>query len=118
MQTSLHYYENKWIKKVKKNDIREVRRSTNVYRFIDDLTVFNDGGEIEQSFKEINPLELVLEKENISNSKGSFLYLFVKIENNQCCIQFYDKRDYFHFSVVRISKMQYSIEDVLLCIWI
>lgn len=40
----LYCYENEWIQKVKNIDIRQARRFANVFRFIDDLTVFNDGG--------------------------------------------------------------------------
>ena len=79
---SLSHYTNKWIKKVKKNDIRQARRIANVFMFIDDLTKLNDGEEFKESFKQIYPLELLLEKQNVSNNKGSLLDLFVKIENN------------------------------------
>ena len=79
---SLSHYKNKWIKKVKKNDIRQARRIANVFMFIDDLTKLNDGEEFKESFKQIYPLELLLEKQNVSNNKGSLLDLFVKIENN------------------------------------
>ena len=41
---------------------RRARKIENVFRFIDDLTTLNDGGEFELSFKEVYPLELVLEK--------------------------------------------------------
>lgn len=67
---------------MKKNDIRQARRIANVFMFIDDLTKLNDGEEFKESFKQIYPLELLLEKQNVSNNKGSLLDLFVKIENN------------------------------------
>ena len=75
----LHDYENKWIKKVQKNDIRQARRFSKIFRFIDDLNALNNGGEFEQSFKEIYPPELILKMQNVSNNKGSFLNLFDKI---------------------------------------
>ena len=56
----LFHYESKWIKKMKE--------SANMFRFIDDLTALNDGGEFERSFKEIYPPELVLKKENLTNN--------------------------------------------------
>ena len=56
----LCYYESKLIKK-KKNSIRRARKFANSFRFIDDLTVLHDGGE---SFREIYPIELKLQKEN------------------------------------------------------
>ena len=56
----LYYYESKLIKK-KKKSIRRARKFPNYFRFIDDLTVLHDGGE---SFREIYPIELKLQKEN------------------------------------------------------
>ena len=87
----------------RKNGISKARRSKNVFRFIDDLTAFSDAGEIKQSFKEINPLELVFKNKNVSRSEGSFLDLFVKIEKNQCRIQLCVETDDFSFCIVRIS---------------
>ena len=46
------YYESRWIRQLSKSDIRLVRIFTNVFRFIDDLTVMADGEEIERSYKE------------------------------------------------------------------
>ena len=54
----LYYYESKLIKK---KSIRRARKFPNYFRFIDDLTVLHDGGE---SFREIYPIELKLQKEN------------------------------------------------------
>lgn len=36
----------KWIKKMKKIDIKQATRFANAFRFIDDLSALNDGGEI------------------------------------------------------------------------
>ena len=48
----LYYYESKWIKKIKKTDTKRARFA-NIFRFIDDLTVLNDGAEFGRSFREI-----------------------------------------------------------------
>ena len=45
--------ESKLIKKIKPTDIRRGRGFPYSFRFIDDLTVLNDGGEFEKSFSEI-----------------------------------------------------------------
>ena len=58
---------------------------------IDDLSANNDGGEFEQSFKEIYRPELVLKKENLINNEGSLLDLLIKVQNNQFSIQLYSK---------------------------
>ena len=64
-----------------KNDIKQTRRSANTFRHIDHLSTLNDGGEIEQNFKEIYPLGILLKKKNLSSNKGLFLDFFVV--NNQ-----------------------------------
>ena len=69
----LYHYESKWIRSLKKSDLRRARKFANVFRFIDDLTTLNDWGEFEQHFHEIYPPELELKKENITeNTEGSF----------------------------------------------
>ena len=42
-------------KEINKTNMRRARRSVNTFIFIDDLTVLNDGGEFERSFREIYP---------------------------------------------------------------
>ena len=64
---------------MQKNDIRQARRFSKIFSFIDDLNALNNGGEFEQSFKEIYPPELILKMQNVSSNKGSFLNLFDKI---------------------------------------
>ena len=52
----LYYYESK-MDKEKNTDIRRVGRFLNTFRFIDDLTVLNDGDEFKRQFKEMYPSE-------------------------------------------------------------
>ena len=54
----LYDYKNKWVRKIKKVDLNRAKRHANFFRFIDDLKVINDGGEIELTYKKICPLEL------------------------------------------------------------
>ena len=78
----LHYYESRWIRQLRKSDIKCATRFAHVFRFIDDLTAINDGEEFEKSCKEIYPPELELKKENVGYSEGSFLNFRGKIEKN------------------------------------
>ena len=80
-----YYYESKWINKLKKSDTRRARFA-NIFRFVDDLKVFNDGGEFGKSFREIYPPELELKKENDSNRKGSFFRSWFKIRDERFSI--------------------------------
>ena len=75
-------------------------------RLNDRLTTFSDGGGIQGSFKEFYSPELILQNEDLSNIKRSFLDSFTKIDNNQFFIQLYDKRDDFPFSIVKMSHLK------------
>ena len=48
----IYYYENKWVSKVKKVDLNKASGFVSVFRFTDDLTALNDGGEFEHSYNE------------------------------------------------------------------
>ena len=111
----LHYYESKYVKKVKKKDLFTARRFRNTFRFIDDLLAVNDDGEFERSFKDIYPPELELKKERGGDSV-SFLDIKISISGRSFETSLFDKRDSFPFSIVRMpykcsnmpSKIFYS----------
>lgn len=63
---------------MRKSDIRRAQILQNVSKFINDFYALNDGGEFEQSFKEICAHEFSFKKESLNNSEGS-----IKIDNNQ-----------------------------------
>ena len=46
---SFFHYERKGIQKVKRSDIRRVRRFSDVFRFVNDLTALSDGGEFKEN---------------------------------------------------------------------
>ena len=84
-------------KENKKTDIRRARRFANTFRFIDDFTFLNDGGEFKRSFRQIYPAKLELQKENDINKEGSFLDLGIKVREDAFSMCLYD----FLYSVVR-----------------
>ena len=98
----LYFYESKWMDSLKKKDLIRARKFCNMFRFIDDLSAINDGGDFDNIYKDIYPAELELGKENINNNEASFLDLHIKIENNKFCVGLFDKRDNFPFSIVRM----------------
>ena len=65
----LYFYESKWMKEFKKNDLIKARNICNIFRFIDDLNSINDGGEFESNYSNIYPEELQLDKENTVNMR-------------------------------------------------
>ena len=88
--------------KLKKDDLIKGRKLCKIFRFIYDLNSINDGGEFESSSK-IYPEELKLAKENTDKNKASFLYLNNKTKNGMFHFGFFDKRDSFHFSIVKMQ---------------
>ena len=94
----LYYYEHKYARKVRKFDLDRARQLANVFRLIDDLTGINGGGEFERSYKKVNTPEP-------GNTGESLLDLFI----NKFSINFFDKRDVFPFSIVRISLLTSNI---------
>ena len=87
---------------LKKNDLIKARKICNIFRFIDDLISINDGGEFESSYSNIYPEELQLDKENTDKKEASFLYLNIKLKDENFHFGPFDKRDSFPFSIVRI----------------
>ena len=112
----LYFYENKWIQKTKRTNLRNARMFGNTFRFIDDLMAINDDGLFESYYQEIYPPELELKKENVGNREATFLDLNIVINNNTFQVSLYDKRDSFPFTIVRMpyhssnmpSKIFYS----------
>ena len=104
----LYFYENKWLMKLKKQDLNKARKFGSTFRFIDDLCAINDGGLFEKHCKEIYPRELELKKEH-GGDRASFLDLDIKIAERQFSFSLFDKRDAFPFSIVRMPHRRSNI---------
>ena len=76
----LYLYENRFMNKLKKEDLRRARKLRHVFRFIDDLIALNDDDEFLRSYAEIYPKEMELKPENQSTESGSYLDLNLKID--------------------------------------
>ena len=85
---------------LKKNDLIRARKLCNNFRFFDDLNSINDSGEVE---------ELQLSKENTDKHGASFLDLDIKIKDGKFHFGFFDKRDSFPFSIVRLPDKSSNI---------
>ena len=97
----LYYYESKWIKGLKKENLQKARRFDNTFRFIDDLLAINDNNLFLEHFKEIYPSELQLNLES-SGSRVTFLDLDIRNVNGRLDVSLFDKRDSFPFAIVRL----------------
>ena len=98
----LYYYESKFIKQHKINNMNRIRKFNYIFRFIDDLIAINDDKEFENNIKNIYPEELELKKENIGDQQASYLDFYAKISNKKFSLKLYDKRDDFNFEIVRM----------------
>ena len=87
---------------LKKKDIIKARKLCNIFRFINELSSINDGGEFESSYSNIYPEELQLGKENTDKHEASVLNLNIKIKDEKFHFGLFDTRDSFPFSIVRI----------------
>ena len=104
----LSKHECDFLKGLIRNDITRARKFHGTFRFIDDLCALNDGGEFENSYQEIYPEELVLKLEH-KGSHATFLDLDLTVENGKITTKLYDKRDDFHFFIVRMPNFHSNI---------
>lgn len=104
----LYYYENKWVKSLKRIDILRARKFSHTFRFIDDLFTINDGNEFCNHFKEIYPPELQLNPEH-SGEEVNFLDIHISKDNGKLDYKLYDKRNSFPFSIVRLPFVSSNI---------
>ena len=105
----LFHYEAEWIKSMKNTNYGKAKKFSYVFRFIDDLLAINDGEEFLNNFLDIYPPELELKKENKNNNEATFLDLHLSINDSQITTQLYDKRNYFHFDIVRFPYKSSTI---------
>ena len=112
----LFFYEAKWMKELKKKDYTKALKYGNINRFIDDLIAINDCKEFMNTFLQIYPQELKLNKENDSDQHATFLDMDITIEGRKLKTKLYDKRNSYNFDIVRFpyknsnlpSKMFYA----------
>lgn len=105
----LYFYENQYVRDLKKQNLRLARRFSNTFRYIDDLCAINDNGEFERTFRNIYPRELELKKENSIDSSATFLDLSIEINEGKFSTHIYDKRDSFPFSITRMPYKDSNI---------
>ena len=86
----LFFYESRGLKSIKNTNYKIARKFGNIFRFIDDLIALNDGNEFESHYNEFYPPELILKKENTSDTETTFLDLHLYINKGQIQISLYE----------------------------
>lgn len=79
-----------------------------MFRYQDDMIVFNDDHKFEEHWREIYPEEMVLEKTNNGNS-STFLDLATAIINHRFYYKSYDKRNDFNFNIIKYPDLDSNI---------
>ena len=103
----LYFYENEFLGKLIKGGKRKLAKKFKLsYRYIDDLTSFNN-----KQFKEfisyIYPKELTISETTESTSVASYLDpLFTQDKSNNITTKLFDKRDAFCFHIVNFPLCQ------------
>ena len=71
----LFFYESEWLKSIKNSNYNVARKFGNIFRFINDLIAINDRNKFENHYNEIYSSELILKKENTSQTENTFVDL-------------------------------------------
>ena len=103
----LHYYEADFMEHLAMEHYSQAKKFNQTRRFIDDLNTFNNDGLLGKFNAEgrIYPNEMVLNKENVGDKKGSFLELDMEIKGKQVEVKLFDKREAFGFEIVNYPHM-------------
>ena len=76
------------------------KRRSKCSGYIDDVIFFNSGDTFETIKADIYPNELILNKENESNNRATFLDIDIMITDKIFSTRLYDKRNDFSFQIV------------------
>ena len=105
----LYHYEHKYIDHLTQTNETDIAQAlANMFRYQDDMIVFNDHNYFEEHWREIYPEEMVLEKTS-SNNRCTFLDLAIYLELNRLTYKSYDKRNDFNFDIINYPDLNSNI---------
>ena len=105
----LHFYEFNFLERNSKTQYMICKRLNYSFRYIDDIASLNSEGTFENAYMDIYPEELILTKENQSNSRASFLDLDIEIKDKKFDIGLYDKRKDYNFNIVNFPFLHGNV---------
>ena len=100
---TLYYYEYRYLDKLYRVDYFSAKRLNNTFRLIDDITSVNSDGVFQEHVGNIYPDSLILNKENVDDTRAHVLDLDINVINGKFIVGVYDKRDDFPFKIVQYS---------------
>lgn len=105
----LHFYEFNFMEQNSRIQYSTCKKLNNSFRYIDDIASVNGDNIFETVYEQIYPEELSLKKENVSNTRATFLDLDIKVKNKNFEIGLYDKRNDFNFNIVNFPFLDGNI---------
>ena len=97
----LYVYEFDYINTlIEIGDVKSLKRLKDIFRYQDDLIVFNDYGLLDSVLSDIYPPEMIVNNTNISAHKCCYLDLNISIFQGKFRYTLYDKRKDYDFNVI------------------
>ena len=78
-------------------------------RYIDDLLSLNDMGYIDETYSDIYPKEMKLNKTNNVSTAANYLDLNIAIVNGKFVTRLYDKRRDYNFKIISLPHMSSNV---------
>ena len=107
----LFAYEFKWLDKQRKHNRDVYKFFRYCGRYIDDLMLINNDGQMKKVMADIYPKELVLVPEDSDDQSCSFLDLQVVIKDSVITTSIFDKRDAFDFPIINFPTLTGNIPN-------
>ena len=107
----LFAYEFKWLDKQRKHNRDVYKFFRYCGRYIDDLMLINNDGQMKKVMADIYPNELVLVPEDSDDQSCSFLDLQVVIKDSIRTTSIFDKRDAFDFPIINFPTLTGNIPN-------
>jgi len=110
----LHNMEFNYLNKLIKNKKFEILgKLNNTYRYIDDITIINGNGILENIVAELYHPSLKLIKVNTNPTTADVLDIHINITNKISQIKTYDKRRSFNFNIVNFPHINSNIPQMM-----
>lgn len=109
----LHVYEYNYIHSLVNNDmLNRAAKLSNMFRFQDDLIVFEDNGVFGTIINDIYPPVMELENTNLSANKVNYLDMTISVFRGKYSYKSFDKRNDFGFEIINYPDIKGNIPRV------
>ena len=106
----LHVFEYNYIHTLVTNDmLNTAAELSNMFRFQDDLIVFQDSGVFETVINDIYPPAMELENTNLSPYKVNYLDMAISVFRGKYSYKSFDKRNNFGFQIINYPDIKGNI---------